>query len=154
MRSHPSPAQPLALENSRFSHICTHLCTHICTNTPALTSGEILEGCRMQSCKAGKKTLNFSLFLETALLQDAFPSGFSFSSTPSTGRAPGDAVTALGGMVQGSRGTGGSQCCSCGTEQQNSLKGTVRRAFQPNNKRSPSGCQLEHDRNEMWKRIG
>lgn len=88
------------------AHICTHLCTHICTNTAVLTSGEILEGCRMQSCKAGKKTLNFSLFLETAPLQAAFPSGFSFSSTPSMGRAPGDAVTAFGDMVQASGGTG------------------------------------------------
>lgn len=132
MRSHPSSAgclhsprprgsaRPLRSRRVAPAHECARVCTHL--------RGD-LRGLQYAELQSWEENTDVSLLLEAASLQSTFPSGFSFSLTPFISRAPRDAVTEFGAIVQAGRGRGESQLCSHGREQQNSLKWTVLELF-------------------------
>lgn len=115
-RELPGRPPPPSAQPSRVSHLPTHL-------------GADLRGLQYAELQSWGENAGVSSLLETAPLQSAFPSGFSFSPTPFIGRAPGDAVTVFGVMVQAGRGRDGSQPRSHRREQQSSLKQPVFAAF-------------------------
>ena len=110
--SSPGSVRPLRSCHLAPAHLCTHVCTHL---------GGDLRGLQYAQLQSWEENTYVILLLKTASLQSAFPSGFSFSPTPFIGRGPRDAVTVFGDIVQAGTGRGGSQPCSHGREQQNSL---------------------------------
>lgn len=73
-------------------------------HTSVLTSGEILEGCSMQSCKAGKRTLLLAYCWRQRRFNPHFPLAFPSAQPLSSAEAPGDAGTVFGDPVQAGRG--------------------------------------------------
>lgn len=131
VRTHPRLGACTALvpggARARFVHAAWHRLTY--AHPSVLTSGEILEGCSMQSCKAGKKTLMLAYFWRQHPFNPHFPLACPSAQPLSSAEPPGDAVTEFGAIVQAGRGRGESQLCSHGSEQQNSLKWTVLELF-------------------------
>lgn len=81
------PAQPSSLGSARFVHTAWHRLTY--AHTSVLTSGEILEGCSMQSCKAGKKTLMLAYFWRQHHFNPRFPLAFPSARPLSSAEPPG-----------------------------------------------------------------
>lgn len=78
VRTHPRQGACTALvpggARARFVHAAWHRLTN--ARACVLTSGEILEGCSMQSCKAGKKTLMLAYFWRQHPFNPRFPLAF------------------------------------------------------------------------------
>ena len=71
--SSPGSVRPLRSRRLAPARLCTHVCTHL---------GGDLRGLQYAELQSWEENTDVSLLLETASLQSAFPSGFSFQPGP------------------------------------------------------------------------